>query len=98
MIANTPQIAPISAEELRAVYFKNTPGFLTDSELKERQSKLHMSVLLQHHAGMIVKIIFNTLDGYKEIKASVWGATEKYIILSSGNFIPTESVAQISSD
>jgi hypothetical protein len=44
----------------------------------------------------MAKIVFNTIEGYREVKAAVWGATTKYILLTGGSFIPVESVASVS--
>jgi len=88
----------ISKAELSEVRFKNTPGHFSTEELRASQSKLHLSILLPDYAESIVKIVFNTVDGYKEVKTSIWGATEKYILLTGGNFIPVEAVASVSLD
>jgi len=42
-----------------------------------------------------VKIIFNTLEGYKEVFTTVWATTEKFILLKGGLFIPIDSIAHV---
>lgn len=41
------------------------------------------------------KIVFNTLDGYKEIFSTVWATTEKFILLKGGNHIPLEAIIHV---
>ena len=85
----------INKEELRDVSFRNSPQRFTIDELRDQRRKLQLSILLSNQADAMVKIVFNTIDGYKEVKAAVWGATEKYILLTGGSFIPVESVASV---
>lgn len=88
----------ISKEELRSVNFKAASGNPSHDELRDRRRKLQLSVLLADQAEAMVKIVFNTIDGYHEVKTAIWGATEKYILLTGGSFIPMESVACVSLD
>jgi hypothetical protein len=86
----------INKEELREVSFKISDGGISAEELRDRRRKLQLSILLTEHAAGMAKIVFNTIDGYREVKAAVWGATEKYILLTGGSFIPVEAVSSVS--
>jgi hypothetical protein len=90
------EIKKINIAQLRNMTFCNSVGYFTDCELRDRHHKLHLSILLADHANSNVKIVFNTIDGYRELCTSVWGATEKYILIKGGSFIPVGSVAWIS--
>ena len=94
--ASTIEIKKISIAQLRNMTFCNSVGYFTDCELRDRHRTLHLSILLAGHSGADVKIVFNTINGYRELNSSVWGATEKYILIKGGSFIPVESVAWIS--
>ena len=91
-----PNTKIISKEDLRDVSFRNSPNGFTLDELRDQRRKLQLSILLSNQADALVKIVFNTIDGYKEVRASVWGATERYILLTGGSFIPVEAVASVS--
>ena len=91
-------IQKIYKEEIKDIVFKSSVGYFTDCELRDRHRKLHLSILLVNYREAIVKIIFNTVEGYKELTTSIWGATEKHILLTGGTFIPVESVAWVSLD
>ena len=95
--SSTLKIRKISIAQLRNMTFCNSVGYFTDCELRDRHRTLHLSILLAGQAGADLKIVFNTVDGYRELNSAVWGATEKYILIKGGSFIPVESVAWISS-
>ncbi len=90
------QAKEINKEELRDVRFKSSGNSFSMEELRDQQRKLQLSILLSEHAAGMAKIVFNTIDGYREVKAAIWGATTRYILLSGGAFIPVESVASLS--
>lgn len=92
------EIRNISKEELRNIGFRNYLGFFTDAEQREQYRRLHLSILLSDYAEATVKIVFNSIDGYRQVKTAIWGATEKYIILTGGSYIPVEAVASVSLD
>jgi len=80
---------------LRNVVFQNSAGCFTDGEVRNQNQKLHFSILLANQSGAEIKIVFNTTLGYRELNAAVWGATEKFILLQGGTFLPLECVAYI---
>lgn len=94
MIA-TPPAKKISKEQLRAATLHNAEGYFKDCDIRDKNHKLHLSILLVNHAESTVKIVFNTMDGYKEMLGAIWGATEKYILLKGGSFIPVGAVAYV---
>lgn len=97
MITTTPtEVKKISREQLRSVIFQNSVGYFTDCELRDQNRKLHLSILLANHADADVRIVFNTIDGYRELRAAIWGATEKFVLVKGGSFIPVECVAYVS--
>lgn len=96
MINSASEIKKIGKEQLDSVTFQNATGIFPDLDVRDRNRKFHFSMLMANHNDALVKIVFNTLDGYKELCAAIWGATEKYILLKGGCFIPVESVAYVS--
>ena len=96
MINSASQIKKIGKEQLGSVTFQNATGYFPESEIRDRNRKFYFSMLMANHNEALVKIVFNTLDGYKELCAAIWGATEKYILLKGGCFIPVESIAYVS--
>jgi hypothetical protein len=96
MITVSHRVKRISKEELQNVIFCNSVGYFTDSEVRESNRRLHLSILMAERTASDVKIVINTTDGYRELNAYIWGVTEKYILIRGCRFIPLESVASVS--
>ena len=91
----TPSIQKIEKEQLKECAFKKPVYHYTDFELRERNRRLYLAMLMGNNFQSKVKIVFNTLEGYCEILTTVWATTEKFILLKGGNFIPLESIAYV---
>jgi hypothetical protein len=89
----TPPIQKIEREQLKECAFKKPIYKSTDLELSERNKRLYLAMLMGNNFQSKVKIVFNTLEGYKEILTTVWATTEKFILLKGGNHIPLEAIA-----
>lgn len=74
-----------------SAYHMNRPEF----EVRELNRKLYLAMLLGNNFQNKVKIVFNTIDGLREVMTTVWAATETYIILKSGVFIPVRAIADV---
>lgn len=61
----------------------------------QRSVKLHSAMLLGNCFKEKVSILFKTLEGIKEVKTTVWAATEKYVVLKSGISIPVVSILSV---
>jgi hypothetical protein len=91
-----PCIKKITRDQLRNVTFKKAEALLADG-IDHQGKELQFSVLLASHPMADVKIIFNTITGYCELIDSVWGTTQKHLLLKSGTFMPTDAIASIES-
>ena len=88
-------IRKINKDQLKQCTFTRAIGYSTNCEKREQSRKLHLSMLLSGIHENNVRIVFNTIDGYKEVLAGIWGATEKFILLQGGPFIPVDSVVYV---
>lgn len=70
----------------------------TDIELRERNRQIYFALVMGKELKKTAKVVFNTLDGYQIIFASVWAATEKFILLNDENFIPLDAIAYVEVD
>ena len=95
MLTTSKKIKKISTAQLRYVTFCNSIGGFTNHEQRESNRNLQLSILMANQAGCNIKIVFNTVNGYCELNAAIWGTTEKHILVKGGNFIPVESVAYV---
>lgn len=87
------EVKKIRKAEIRNCYFLRSRLGITEGEQREHNRKLHLAMLLSECCESNVKIVFNTIDGYKEVASTVWGATENSILLHGGDFVPLASVA-----
>jgi hypothetical protein len=85
----------INKTQLKQCNFIKSPLCLNENEQRHSNRDLHLNMLLSNKGKSKVRIVFNTADGYREISTSVWGKTEKLILLNEGSAIPVESVSSI---
>ena len=52
-------------------------------------------MLMGNNFSSPARIVFNTIEGYKEVCSTIWATTERYILLKGGNVIPLEAIASI---
>ena len=90
------RIKKISKAQLKTCTFTKSHGFSTDCDQRERNRKLHLSMLLIKSPESNIKIVFNTLEGYGEVLTKIWGATEEFVLLKNGRDIPFEAIACVS--
>lgn len=91
-------IQKIEKEQLKECSFRKTVYQPTDHDLRERNRRLYLAMLMGNNFQSKVKIVFNTLEGYKEVFTTVWATTEKFILLKGGNFIPIEAISHVELD
>ena len=85
-------IKPITEQQIKGCVFVRSFCNLTDNDIRENRRKLHLAMLLSDNSDNNVKVVFNTDEGFKEVLTSIWGATDHYVLLKSGNRIPVDSV------
>jgi hypothetical protein len=86
---------PIEKERLKQCTFRKPSYRFTDFEIRERNQRLYLAMLLGNNYSSEARIVFNTLEGYKEILSTIWATTEKFILLKGGNTIPLEAIAAV---
>ena len=85
----------IEQTELLRVSFKNEDTMYIQEQLKSRDQKLYMAMLMGNNYYENVRILFSTEDGEREIVSRIWARTDKFIVLKGGMFIPIGSVIDI---
>ena len=89
------EVMQIETEQLKNCIFTKSTGYSSGYENREKSRRMHLSMLLSHvHEGN-ARIVFNTMDGYREILANVWGSSERFIVLKGGSFIPVDAVVSV---
>lgn len=85
----------IEREHLNGCAFRKPTYRYTDHDIRERNQRLFLAMLLGNNFSSEVRIVFNTLEGYKEVFSTIWATTEKFILLKGGNTIPLEAIAEV---
>jgi hypothetical protein len=85
----------IEQTELLKVIFKNEDTMYIQEQVKSRDQKLYMAMLMGNNYHDNVRILFNTEDGEREIVSRIWARTDKFVVLKGGMFIPIGAVIDI---
>jgi hypothetical protein len=85
----------IEKQDLLEVIFKNEEKMYIQEEIKTRDQKLYMAMLMGNNHYDNVRIVFNTEDGEREIMSRIWARTDKFVVLKGGMFIPIGAVIDI---
>ena len=86
---------PIDKEKISELRFPQTE-VLTDAEnIAERELNLKNALTLGNLERAKTKIFFEDEEGLKMVETTVWGVTDKRIILKHGVVIPIQRVHSI---
>jgi hypothetical protein len=85
----------IEQDDLLKVTFKNDRTMYIQEELKTRDQKLYMAMVMGNNYYENVRILFNTEDGVRELVSRIWARTDKFVVLKGGMFIPIGAVIDI---
>lgn len=94
---NTKVTLPIvQKEDIRFLKFNiNNDVLEEEHQKKERTQKIQKALKLGNGNKFKVKIIFEDKEGKKIVETTIWGVTEKNIILKQGVLIPIKSIYNI---
>jgi hypothetical protein len=85
----------IEQQDLLKVIFKNEKTMHIQEQLKSKDQKVYMAMLMGNHYHDNVRILFDTEDGEREIVSRIWARTDKFVVLKGGMFIPLGAVIDI---
>ena len=85
----------IEAKALKTCAFTKPKQRFTDFEVRERNRSLYLAMLMGNNFSSPARIVFNTIEGYKEVFSTIWATTERYILLKGGNVIPLDAISSI---
>lgn len=85
----------IEKEKLKECAFQKPTQRFTDFEIRERNRSLYLAMLMGNNFQSYARIVFNTIDGYKEVSSTIWATTERYILLKGGSVIPLEAISSV---
>ncbi|MDO9187111.1 MAG: hypothetical protein Q7W13_13940 [Bacteroidia bacterium] len=97
MINATNTNSPLSVEKESIVDLKFPDNDVLSStdEIKIRYSNLERALKLGNLEHNKIKIVFEDADGVKQVETTVWGVTDKRVILKQGVLIPIHRIHEI---
>lgn len=91
---NKEVIIPIEKEKIGSLKFPKSDVLIDVQEQKERTKRIERAMFLGNNK-IKVKIIFQDTEGKKVVDTSIWGVTEKNVILKGTTLIPIRSIYEI---
>ena len=85
----------IDQKDLLKLVFKKEETMYINEQIKTRDQKLYMAMLMGNNYNNNVRIVFNTEDGECELVTRIWARTDKFVVLKGGTFIPIGAVIDI---
>ena len=85
----------IEKESIRELRFPDTEVLLNADAIKIRQANLERALTLGNLEHNKIKIVFEDADGLKQVETTVWGVTDKRVILKQGVLIPIHRIHDI---
>lgn len=97
MINATYSNRPVSIEKenIQGLKFPANDVLASSDEIKIRYSNLERALKLGNLEHNKIKIVFEDADGLKQVETTVWGVTDKRVILKHGVLIPIHRIHEI---
>ncbi len=92
---NHPTAQLVEKETISSLKFPNNEVLTGAAELAERAKKMAYAASLGNLEKHKVQIVFKDDAGLKQVDTTIWGITEKAIILKSNTTIPIHRIVDI---
>jgi uncharacterized protein (UPF0248 family) len=92
---NINRPASIEKESIRDLKFPDTEVLTSKDAIKIRESHLERALKLGNIEHNKIKIVFEDAEGIKQVETTVWGVTDKRVILKQGVLIPIHRIHEI---
>ena len=86
---------PIEKEEVENLKFPSTEVLNDIEKIGERRSELSRALTLGNIEHAKIRIYFEDDSSYKVVETTVWGVTDKRVILKQGVVIPIHRVHSV---
>ncbi len=88
-------IITIKKEKIADLYFPNQPLILSDEAIAQKKYNIERAMKLGNNFKNKVKIVFEDAEGKKMIETTVWGVTDKSLLLNKGLLIPLHRIHDV---
>ncbi|MEQ1732207.1 MAG: hypothetical protein ABL940_00955 [Bacteroidia bacterium] len=91
----TRKIIIVDKESIAELSYPATDVLATKEEMVQRKLDAERATLLGNNEHSKVKIIFEDNINTKQVETTIWGTTDKRIILKGGMVIPLHRIHEI---
>ena len=92
---NSSKPVSIEKEKISGLKFPINDVLVTKDEIKMRTANLERAMKLGNIEHSKMKIVFEDSDGMKQVETTIWGVTDKRVILKQGVLIPINRIHEI---
>ncbi len=85
----------IEKESVGGLKFPDADVLVSKDEIIIRTAALERALKLGNLEHNKIKIVFEDADGIKQVETTVWGVTDKRVILKHGALIPIHRIHEI---
>lgn len=96
MAPNKMNIKTIEKERIKSLVFPKEEVLERRKDQIDRFLELQRALSLGNLEHQKVKIIFVDNEGFKKVETTIWGITDKEVILKQATIIPLERIISIS--
>ena len=88
---------PVSVEKeaVHDLKFPDEDVLISKDAIKARTANLERALKLGNLEHYKIKIVFEDADGLKQVETTVWGVTDKRVILKQGALIPIHRIHEV---
>jgi hypothetical protein len=88
-------VTPIEKENITGLKFPELDVLANKEAMKARTSNLERALKLGNLEHNKIKIVFEDSEGVKQVETTVWGVTDKRVILKKGVVIPIHRIHDV---
>lgn len=92
---NSSKPAIIEKENISGLKFPASDVLTSKDEIKIRAANLEKALKLGNLEHGKIKIIFEDSEGIKQVDTTVWGVTDKRVILKQGAVVPIHRIHEV---
>lgn len=85
----------IEKEQISGFKFPDTDVLIDKESMKIRSLNLERALKLGNLEHNKIKIVFEDSEGIKQVETTVWGVTDKRVILKQGVVIPIHRILDV---
>ncbi|MFD2564006.1 hypothetical protein [Aquimarina rubra] len=89
------RIQSIEKEQIKHLHFPHKEVLSDKKAKRDRYLKLVRGLSLGNLEHLKVKIIFADDEGSKKVETTIWGITDKSVILKQSTIIPVERIISV---